>query len=81
VMAFGGSRGIHKIMVYCWTEVEVNKARGRKSRGGKKVKEDMNQFIVTATPGGHDWSAMSRAEVEGVWRVKKDNLRAMIKRR
>jgi hypothetical protein len=73
VMAFGGTRAPQEMLVACWTNVKVTKAKG-----GGSTEEPRHQFIVTAEPDARDWLHMTRAEVEQAWNKRTDNLRALI---
>ncbi|MFO8056151.1 MAG: hypothetical protein R6V10_02495 [bacterium] len=63
---FGKPHNIHRVYVMC-QDMSVIKQKGKKDK-----KETRNTFVVTSRQYKADWDSISRADVEDVWRVKKN---------
>jgi hypothetical protein len=72
IFSSGASRGLKSLTITCQSVMTI------KSREGKKS-ELRDLFVVTGTPGGRNWTRMSRLDVEKVWKKKNDQFPRMLK--
>ncbi len=75
ILAFGAGRGVTGVTVSCQDNVTI------KGREKDKRKERRDMYIISAVPGGLDWSAMSRGEAEKACKKVRDVFPRMLKNR